>query len=802
MRIRFHAFGFFLALLLAQAAHGTEWFVGIYNFYFSPTNLTVAPGDTVTWINMVNTSHDTTQYDPNNPDAGSLWTVDPFGRGESFSFTFNNAGNFPYVCAVHYFEHPEQTGLVVVAQMNLPPTVHITSPANNAPFTAPANFTFSADAGDIDGSIIKVELFVNGNSVGASAGPSISTNITGLAAGNYVLTAVATDNRGAATTSDAVNISVQGAPMQFALTASAQPQNGGSIALDPPQPNNGYNAGTVVTLTASSANGFAFSGWTGAITTSQNPITVTMDSAKNVTANFSPNITPSYTLTLSTNPPGSGAISNSIAPNGPNGTYLDGTTVILSALATPNFIFTNWSGDVSGTDREIVITIHSNTVVAANFVESAVRHFTLTVQAVPPDLGFVLVTLPFGFDGTYEEGTTVMMTAIPRGGSMFVGWSGDVSSTSTVATVVMNTNKIITATFARIPIAYTLTLGTNPPAAGAILVTPPPRVDGTYGGGATIALAAIPESGFRFVHWSGAVPFGATNNPLVIMTDTNPLAPVQTLNINANFEPITPIDFANIAGAYAGLLDEHATNFATSGFLSLRVSKTGVYHGNAIIGGVSQTIAGQFDRFGYAPLVLRRATLSGSLQIENDGDFMTGALTDGRASPALLLYRAMDATNANVFAGDYSLTFGPDETVTTPGLAKLHLTAKGAARMRGRLGDGTPFAQRSFLPVGARFPLFVPLYHHRGVVMGWLDFRPDGTVQGTARWLRPGDSRSHDFPDGFVLELPVRGMSENQTQSQRAGFFRMEEDAICRPRLSLAAVLKNSTVVSRGSPSE
>src|SRR5882672_7806410 len=110
MRNRLHTFAVIFALMLAHAAHGTEWFVGIYNYYFTPTNLTVAVGDTVTWINMVSTAHDTTQYDVNDPNSGSLWTVDPFGRGQSFSFTFTNSGNYPYLCGVHYADHNEQTG--------------------------------------------------------------------------------------------------------------------------------------------------------------------------------------------------------------------------------------------------------------------------------------------------------------------------------------------------------------------------------------------------------------------------------------------------------------------------------------------------------------------------------------------------------------------------------------------------------------------------------------------------------------------------------------------------------------------
>ena len=51
----------------------------------------------------------------------------------------------------------------------------------------------------------------------------------------------------------------------------------------------------------------------------------------------------------------------------------------------------------------------------------------------------------------------------------------------------------------------------------------------------------------------------------------------------------------------------------------------------------------------------------------------------------------------------------------------------------------------------------MPLYHGRGLILGWLNVRADGTVQGTVRWFRPGDSRSLNYPHGFSLKIPVTG---------------------------------------------
>lgn len=107
---------------------------------------------------------------------------------------------------------------------NIAPTVNITSPANNASFAAPATITFNANALDTDGSVSKVE-FYNGNTLLGSdnASPYTYTWVN-VAAGTYTITAKATDNLGATTTSSAITIVVQAKP-----TDCAGVENGSAI---------------------------------------------------------------------------------------------------------------------------------------------------------------------------------------------------------------------------------------------------------------------------------------------------------------------------------------------------------------------------------------------------------------------------------------------------------------------------------------------------------------------------------------------------------------------------------------------
>jgi len=79
--------------------------VDISNFSFGPNELEVKVGTTVTWTNKDNAEH-TVTADDGTFDSGTL------GKGSSFSYTFTEAGSFPYFCEFHY----SMTGVVTVVQ--------------------------------------------------------------------------------------------------------------------------------------------------------------------------------------------------------------------------------------------------------------------------------------------------------------------------------------------------------------------------------------------------------------------------------------------------------------------------------------------------------------------------------------------------------------------------------------------------------------------------------------------------------------------------------------------------------------
>ena len=100
-----------------------------------------------------------------------------------------------------------------VARAVNPPSVAIGSPSEGATFSSGANITIIASANDSDGNVTKVEFFQNGNKVGEdTTGPDYRVTWNNVPAGSYTLTAMATDNDSASTTSDPVHITVTEAP--------------------------------------------------------------------------------------------------------------------------------------------------------------------------------------------------------------------------------------------------------------------------------------------------------------------------------------------------------------------------------------------------------------------------------------------------------------------------------------------------------------------------------------------------------------------------------------------------------------
>ena len=113
---------------------------------------------------------------------------------------------------------------------------------------------------------------------------------------------------------------------------------------------------------------------------------------------------------------------------------------------------------------------------------------------------------------SYEDGTTIVVTAKPASGWKFVRWQGDLSSTNNVEEVLVNGDKNIVAVFQQ----NTFKLTTNVSGQGSITRSPNAT---EYMEGTNVSLTAVPASGWKFVRWEGDF-FSSNTTISVPMTST------------------------------------------------------------------------------------------------------------------------------------------------------------------------------------------------------------------------------------------------------------------------------------------
>lgn len=140
------------------------------------------------------------------------------------------------------------------------------------------------------------------------------------------------------------------------------------------------------------------------------------------------------------------------------------------------------------------------------------KTYSLSASSSPGSGGAVVPT-----GGTFDEGTKVTLTASPAQYYRFNGWAGDASGTSDHLTIVMDSNKQITASFVKL--TYTLQAQPDPPNGGTI-----GPGSGTYEAASQRTITATPAVGYRFDHWEGSITGSSAAVPLVMDGDKTVIA--------------------------------------------------------------------------------------------------------------------------------------------------------------------------------------------------------------------------------------------------------------------------------------
>ena len=338
-----------------------------------------------------------------------------------------------------------------------------------------------------------------------------------------------------------------------------------------------YFAGETATIEVTPNHGYVFAGWADDETAS-NPRTVTVNSDLELTALFEPD---NYEITAN-------AAANGTVEGGGSYAYL--STATLTAIPNDHYYFDHWNSDTDDDENPLTIEVTDNAAYTATFaygprITYSAEHGTVegvgtykpgkTVQLTAvPDAGYYFVkwgdnvtanprsevapasnaadvsftaifakgkTISVSGEhgsvngaGSYKEGSTVTLTAVPDEGYHFVAWGDGVNTASREVTV--NDDMEFSVIFEIN--SYTVTANaTNGTVEGG----------GTYTHGQEATLSATGATGYYFVKWSD----NNTDNPRTITVTDN-------VNISATFSNIYTISVTNISNGTVTGAGEYA----------------------------------------------------------------------------------------------------------------------------------------------------------------------------------------------------------------------------------------------------
>ena len=214
-----------------------------------------------------------------------------------------------------------------------------------------------------------------------------------------------------------------------------------------------------------------------------------------------------YTITATANPTAGGNVSGA-------GTYYEGGTCTLKAIANTGYHFVNWTknGTEVSTNANYSFTVEGNASYVANFTMDV---YTITATANPTAGGTVTGT------GTFTLNNTCTLTATANTGYTFTNWTKDGSVVSTNATYSFSVTETAAYVANFTVNTYTVTATANPAEGGEVtFAAKGNRETLTYdfeddAQGWTVLKGSTGNSSHNWMHSSDYTAYDSNNNQIV-----------------------------------------------------------------------------------------------------------------------------------------------------------------------------------------------------------------------------------------------------------------------------------------------
>ncbi len=242
----------------------------------------------------------------------------------------------------------------------------------------------------------------------------------------------------------------------YTLTVSAV---NGTVANDPNA--TFYDNGTEVTLSATEYAGYHFADWSGDASGIANPISVTMNADKSVTAAFALNVITVLTDTASVTVPEGSTSSFQVKLSA----QPTGDTVVAVALSTGDTDITA-SKSASLTFSAANWAVYQSLSLSADEDNDDNQNGTGTITCSSPDIASAVVEateadddytltgtslygtiIPYPQAAYYDNGTEVALTAVPNPSYFFTEWTGGLADTNNPVAILMDSDKSVTASY-------------------------------------------------------------------------------------------------------------------------------------------------------------------------------------------------------------------------------------------------------------------------------------------------------------------------------------------------------------------